>query len=83
MHRIVHPQGYLEHSRISTMEAFAKIVDQIYESFENNSHTVGIFIDLSKAFDTIDHTIFLKKLEIYGITEVTFAWFKSYLTKRK
>ena len=58
-------------------------MDQIYESFENDKYTVGIFIDLSKAFDTVDHAIILKKLEIYGIMGANLAWFRSYLTNRK
>ena len=67
----------------STEHAIAQLVDQIYESFENDKYTVGIFIHLSKAFDTVDHTILLKKLEIYGITGANLAWFRSYLTNRK
>ena len=43
---------------------FAELVDQIYE-FENDNYTVGIFVDLSKAFDTVDHKVLLKKLKIY------------------
>ena len=38
---------------------------------------------MSKAFDTVDHTILLKKLEIHRITSANLAWFRSYLTKRK
>ena len=67
----------------STEHAIAQIVDQIYESFENGNYTVGIFVDLSNAFDTVDHTILLKKLEINGITGAKLAWFTSYLTNRK
>ena len=44
--------------------------------------TLSVFIDLSKAFGTIDHHIFLKKLK-HGISGITLAWFKSYLHKRK
>ena len=53
----------------STEHAIAQLVDQIYEAFEKNEYTLGVFIDLSKAFDTVDHLIPLRKLELYGITD--------------
>ena len=67
----------------STEHAIAQLADQIHESFENDNYTLGVFIDLSKTSDTIDHAILLKKLENYGIKERNLAWFRSYLTNRK
>ena len=46
---------------LSTEHAIVKLVDQIYESFEKDHYTLGVFIDLSKAFDTVDHTVLIKK----------------------
>ena len=47
--------------------AVLELVDQIYQGFENNEFTIGIFIDLKKAFDTVNHQILLNKLEFYGV----------------
>ena len=57
----------------STSYAIVHLVDQIYKSFEN-----GVFIELFKAFDAVDHSILLKKLEMYGVNTTNLAWFASY-----
>ena len=57
----------------STEHAITQLANKIQESFEKNNWTFGISIDLSKAFDSVDHTILLKKLEIYGIADADFT----------
>ena len=66
----------------STTHALNYSVSQIQEGIKNNEHVLGIFIDLSKAFDTIDHSILLKKLEHYGIRGHTLSLLDSYLKNR-
>ena len=51
----------------STNHAIIELVDKITKAIEKNEFTVGIFLDLSKAFDTVNHNILLKKLYFYGI----------------
>ena len=67
----------------STDYAIVQLIDQISNSFEQNNFTPGVFIDLSKAFDTVNHDILLKKLSIYGIQNNNLNWFQSYLLQRK
>ena len=47
---------------------------------DNNKFAVGVFVELQKAFDTVDHNILLNKLDHYGIRGVANNWFKSYLS---
>ena len=70
-------------SRYSTNDAIVQLVDKIFDSFEKEQFILGVFIDLPKAFDIVDHSILLKKLKFYGITDKNLAWLESYLSNRK
>lgn len=67
----------------STYMALLALYDKVSEAVDNNEFSVGIFIDLSKAFDTLDHEILLKKLESYGIRGNAYLLLKSYLSNRQ
>ena len=81
--KILYPKQFRLQKGHSTDYALLQLVDQIYESFERNEYTIGVFIDLSKAFDTVEHNILLKKLETYGISGTHLQWFRNYLRDRK
>ena len=58
-------------------------MNQIQTNMDRKLYTCRTFIDLQKAFDTVDHSILLKKLDRYGIRGILNDWFTSYLTSRK
>ena len=66
----------------STHHALIALVDKITKSLDNRDIVIGVFLDLKKAFDTVNHKILLKKLYHYGINGNLFKWFESYLTNR-
>ena len=69
--------------KYSTNHTLLSIVEKIRENLDNNTFSCGVFVDLEKAFDTVNHKILLKKLEHYGIRGQANSWFSSYLTSRK
>ena len=70
-------------SKHSTDHAILSIVDKIQKAIEERNYSCGIFLDLSKALDTVNHKILLGKLDHYGIRGIANDWFKSYLTDRQ
>ena len=73
--------GFRKHH--STTHALLTFIDKVAHAIDDISHTIGVFLDFSKAFDTIDHEILLYKLDHYGIRGKTLKWFADYLTERK
>ena len=75
-HNIIYKKQFSFQSRYSTNDDMVHLVDKMFDSFEREQFTLGVFINLSKAFDTVDHTILLKKLKLYGITDKSLGWLR-------
>ena len=67
----------------STETALASFTEYILNGYDNDSFAIGVFLDLSKAFDTVDHTILLGKLHHYGVRGTALTWLTSYLSGRQ
>lgn len=67
----------------NTSHAIMNLLELLSEAMENNEYTLAIFLDLKKAFDTVDHAILLNKLEHYGFRGTSLKLIKNYLTNRK
>ena len=81
-HRILYEFQFGFRKNHSTSQAVMEVLDNIYQHTDNNEITMGIYCDLQKAFDTVNHSILLQKLSIYGIRGTVLKWFTSYLSNR-
>ena len=66
----------------STDEAIVTFCEEIHKAFNRNEYMIGIFVDLSKAFDTVNHEILMTKLAHYGLDDQTLKLLASYLNNR-
>jgi hypothetical protein len=69
--------------KYNTNLAMIHLIDKISTEINDNNFVLGLFIDLRKAFDTVNHEILLKKLHYHGIRGISLKWFESYLKNRK
>jgi len=67
----------------STSDAILELLQQTYASLDERKILVGVFLDFTKAFDTVNHTILMEKLNHIGIRGPIWRWFKSYLSGRE
>ena len=79
---ILNPCQYGFRGKMSTTHALVKVESEITNSSNKRKHSIGVFIDLQKAFDTADHQQLCTKLECYGIRGVAYQWIRSYLSNR-
>ena len=82
-HASINQSGACVRKGSSTSHSLIEITEKIKESIDNGKFGCGIFIDLKKAFDTVNHKILLTKLDHYGIRGNILKWFESYLSDRK
>ena len=83
LERVLYKFQFGFRKKYSTNHALLSIVEEIRENLDNKTFACGVFIDLEKAFDTVNHSILLGKLEHYGIRGIANDWFRSYLTSRE
>lgn len=81
--KILSNQQYGFRKSRSTEFAIIEVIDKITKAIDQGKYTIGIFLDLSKAFDTINHEILIKKLEYYGMRGIARKLFENYLGNRK
>ena len=81
--KIINENQFGFRSYHSTTHALISATEKLYKSLDNDLHSLGIFIDFSKAFDTVDHSILRSKLQNYGIQNNMLKLIENYLSNRQ
>ncbi len=82
-HNILYDKQYGFRPKRSTIDAITEFTADILPSLDGKQKCLSVYLDLSKAFDTINHDILLNKLEYYGLRGRALEWFRSYLSQRR
>ena len=80
---LIYPRQSGFRTKHSTETALINIIDDLLFNLDNNCVSGMVMVDYRKAFDMVDHTLLLKKLQIYGLTKESLLWFTSYLKERR
>ena len=80
-HVLTYKQGGFRKG-FSTASTIADLTDDLFNSINQGQTSLAVFIDLKKAFDTVDHNILVKKLELYGVRGNNLEWCRDYLHLR-
>ena len=80
---ILHQYQFGFRKNHSTIMALIELTDSLYLHIDNRDSIIGMYFDLQKAFDTVNHDIHLCKLQKYGIRGIVLDWFRDYLHNRK
>ena len=67
---------------MSTSHALLDLVEEITSSIDAEKNSIGVFVDLKKAFDTVNHDLIIDKHEYYGIRGTAREWLQSYLRQK-
>ena len=81
--KVLYEKQFGFHKNISTAHAVISLIGNIEKAIDNKMFVCGVFVDLQKAFDTVDHNILFHKLSYYGIRDIANYWFSSYLSDRE
>ena len=75
--KIIYYKQFGFRRNLSTAHVIITIIENVQSALDNNKFACGVFSDLEKAFDSVDHNILLSRLSYYGIRVIANGWFKS------